>query len=162
MKKSLYTISREAMEIASQLEEGELTPEMETALAINQNELQEKAINYAYCIKSMEDDVTAINEEIKRLQAIKTAKSNAAERMKESISNAMQIYGIDKVISPTLNLSFRRSESVEVDLVEALSNDFKIVKTTVTADKVAIKQAIKQGENITGARIVEKFNLQIK
>jgi hypothetical protein len=162
MKKSLYTISREAMEIASQLEEGELTPEMETALAINQNELQEKAINYAYAIKSMEDDVTAINEEIKRLQAIKTAKSNASERMKESISNAMKIYGIEKVTSPTLNLSFRRSESVEVDLVEALSNDFKIVKTTVAADKVAIKQAIKQGENITGARIVEKFNLQIK
>jgi hypothetical protein len=162
MKKSLYTISREAMEIASQLEEGELTPEMETALAINQNQLQEKAINYAYAIKSMEDDVTAINEEIKRLQAIKTAKSNASERMKESISNAMKIYGIEKVTSPTLNLSFRRSESVEVDLVEALSNDFKIVKTTVAADKVAIKQAIKQGENITGARIVEKFNLQIK
>jgi hypothetical protein len=162
MKRSLYNITREAIELASQLEEGELTPDMETALSINQNELQEKAINYAYAIKSMEDDVTAINEEIKRLQAIKTAKSNAAERMKESISNAMEIYGIDKVTSPTLNLSFRRSESVEVDLVEALSNDFKIVKTTVTADKVAIKQAIKQGENITGARIVEKFNLQIK
>ena len=150
------------MEIASQLEEGEFTPEMETALAINQNELQEKAINYAYAIKSMEDDVTAINEEIKRIQAIKTAKSNAIDRMKEAVSNAMQVYGIDKVTSPTLNLSFRRSESVEVDLVEALSNDFKIIKTTVIADKVAIKQAIKQGENITGARIVEKFNLQIK
>jgi phage terminase small subunit len=162
MKRSLYNITREAIELASQLEEGELTPEMETALSINQNELQEKAINYAYAIKSMEDDVTAIKEEIKRLQAIETAKSNAAQRMKQSISNAMEIYGIDKVTSPTLNLSFRRSESVEVDLVEALSNDFKIIKTTVTADKVAIKQAIKQGENITGARIVEKFNLQIK
>jgi hypothetical protein len=160
--KSLYQISREAMEIASQLEEGELTPEMETALAINQNELQEKAINYGYAIKSMEDDVTAINEEIKRLQAIKTAKSNAIDRMKEAVSNAMQVYGIEKVTSPTLNLSFRKSEVVEVELVEALSNDFKIVKTTVTADKVAIKQAIKQGENITGARIVQKFNLQIK
>jgi hypothetical protein len=74
----------------------------------------------------------------------------------------MQFYGIEKVTSPTLNLSFRKSESVEVDLVEALSNDFKITKTTVTADKTAIKKAIKQGENITGARLVEKLNLQIK
>jgi hypothetical protein len=162
MKKSLYNITAEAQSIASALEEGEFTPEMETALAINQNELQEKAINYGYAIKSMEDDVTAINEEIKRLQAIKTAKSNAIDRMKEAVSNAMQVYGIEKVTSPTLNLSFRKSEVVEVELVEALSNDFKIVKTTVTADKVAIKQAIKQGENITGARIVQKFNLQIK
>ena len=150
------------MEIASQLEEGELTPEMETALAINQNELQEKAVNYGYAIKSMEDDVVSINEEIKRLQAIKTAKTNASSRMKDSVKNAMQLYGIEKVTSPTLTLSLRKSESVEVDLVEGLSNDFKITKTTVTADKVAIKQAIKQGENITGARLVEKLNLQIK
>jgi hypothetical protein len=82
--------------------------------------------------------------------------------MKDSVKNAMQLYGIEKLTSPTLTLSLRKSESVEVDLVEGLSNDFKIVKTTVTADKVAIKQAIKQGENITGARLVEKLNLQIK
>jgi len=148
--------------LASALEEGELTPELETALAINQNELQEKAINYGYAIKSLDDDVTTITEEIRRLTAIKTAKTNASERMREAVSQAMQFYGIEKVTSPTLNLSFRKSEVVEVDLVEALSNDFKITKTTVTADKIAIKQAIKQGENITGARIVEKLNLQIK
>jgi hypothetical protein len=162
MKKSLYNITAEALELVSALEEGELTPELETVLIINQNELQEKAINYGYAIKSMEDDVTAIAEEIKRLQAIKTAKNNAVDRMKESISNAMRLYGIEKISSPTLNLSFRKSETVEVDLVEALSDDFKIVKTTVTADKIAIKQAIKQGENITGAWIKENFNLQIK
>jgi hypothetical protein len=104
MKKSLYNITKEALELASALEEGELTPELETALAINQNELQEKAINYGYAIKSLEEDVTTITEEIRRLTA----------------------------------------------------------KTTVTADKIAIKKAIKQGENITGARIVEKLNLQIK
>ncbi len=164
MKKSIYQISKEAAEIISALEEteGELTPEMETALAINQSELQEKAINYAYAIKSMDDDVVSINEEIKRLQAIKTAKTNASDRMKESVKNAMQLYGIEKLTSPTLTLSLRKSESVEVDLVEGLSNDFKITKTTVSPDKIAIKQAIKQGERITGARLVEKLNLQIK
>jgi hypothetical protein len=162
MKKSLYNITTEALELVSALEEGELTLELERALIINQNELQEKAINYGYAIKSMEDDVTVIAEEIKRLQAIKTAKNNAVDRMKESISNAMRLYGIEKISSPTLNLSFRKSETVEVDLVEALSDDFKIVKTTVTADKIAIKKAIKEGQHVTGAFIKENFNLQIK
>jgi Siphovirus Gp157. len=69
--KSLYKITEEAVIIASQLEEGEVTPELENALVILQSELQEKAINYAYVVKSFEDDVTAINEEIKRLTAIK-------------------------------------------------------------------------------------------
>jgi hypothetical protein len=162
MKKSLYQISREASEIASQLEEGELTPELETALSITQNELQEKAINYAYAIKSIEDDVTAINEEIKRLQAIKTAKTNAIERMKEAVSNAMMAFGIEKVSSPTLNLSFRRSESVEVDSMEQLPDYFKTEKVTISADKIRIKQAIKDGQSVSGARIIENFNLQIK
>jgi len=162
MKKSLYNITAEALELVSALEEGELTPELEIALIINQNELQEKAINYGYAIKSMWDDVTAIDEEIKRLQVIKTAKNNAADRMRGSIINAMMLYGIEKVTSPTLNLSFRKSETVEVDLIQFLPNNLKIVKTTVTADKIAIKKAIKEGQHITGAFIKENFNLQIK
>jgi hypothetical protein len=160
--KSLFKISAEALELASALEEGELTPELETALAINQNELQEKAINYGYVVKSLEGDVSAIDEEIKRLQALKKAKNNAIERMKESVSNAMQLYGMEKLTSPTLSLSLRKSESVEVDFTEALPNDFKITKVTVTPDKIAIKQALKQGENITGATLKINYNLQIK
>jgi hypothetical protein len=47
--KSMYEISREAMDIVSALEEneGELNPDIESALRINQNELQDKAINYS-------------------------------------------------------------------------------------------------------------------
>jgi hypothetical protein len=56
----------------------------------------------------------------------------------------------------------RRSEAVEVDVLEALPSEFLNIKNVVTADKVAIKDAIKRGENITGARIIENFNLQIK
>ena len=162
MKKSLYQITREAAEIASQLEEGELTPELETALVISQTELQEKAINYAYAIKGVEDDVTAINEEIKRLQAMKASKQTAIDRMKEAITTAMQVNGIEKVTSPTLNLSFRHSESVEIDSLDKLPEYFKTVKTTVTADKTRIKKAIKDGQPMKGARIIEKYNLQIK
>ena len=161
-KKSLYNISKEMQEIASQLEEGELTPELENSLIISQNELQEKAINYGYAIKSAEDDVTAINEEIKRLQAIKTSKTTAIDRMKEAISNAMQLHGIEKVTSPTLNLSFRKSESVEVDNISQLNARFLSEKVTVSADKTRIKEAIKQGENVEGARININYNLQIK
>jgi hypothetical protein len=160
--RSLYKITEEAVIIASQLEEGETTPELENALVILQSELQEKAINYAYVVKSFEDDVTAINEEIKRLTAIKTAKVNAMERMKQAVTNAMLINRIEKVSSPTLNLSLRRSESIEVDSLDQLPEYFKTVKTTVTADKTRIKKAIKDGQAMEGARIVENFNLQIK
>ena len=160
--KSLYEISKEALELASILEEEEFTPEMENALAINQNELQTKAIDYAYVIKSFESDVSAIDEELKRLQAIKKAKVNAVARMKETVLNAMQIYEIQKVETPTMKLSLRRSESTEILMEELINEKFKKEKISITIDKTAIKKAIKDGETVEGAIIKENFSLQIK
>jgi len=160
--KSIYVISEEARNLASSLEEGEFTPEMELALVINQNEIQEKAINYAYVLKTFEGEVSLISEEIKRLTAIKKAKESAIDRMKDAVLSAMQIYSIEKVSSPTMNLSIRRTESIEVPLLELLDNRFVTEKIVKSADKIGIKKAIKDGEMIEGAFIQANYNLQIK
>ena len=158
----LYEITREALELASLLETDELTPELEAALIINQDQLQSKAGNYAKVITNIQSDSDAIDAEIKRLKAMKDTKDRAVNRLKEALREAMMVSGIDKIESPLFKLSLRRSEAVEVDVVEALPNDFVTRKVVVTADKVSIKEAIKRGENITGARIIENFSLQIK
>jgi hypothetical protein len=159
---SLFNITARAQQLALALEEGELTPDLENELVINQNDLQIKAENYAYAIKSLEGDVSIIDEEIKRLRALKEAKTNAIERMKEAVENAFKIYGITEVKSPTLKLSLRRSESVEVINQDQLPECFVKAKTTYTPDKLAIKDAIKSGLTVEGAVIVENLNLQIK
>jgi len=74
----------------------------------------------------------------------------------------MIISGIEKIESPLFKISLRRSEAVEVDVVEALPTAFQNVKNVITPDKIAIKEAIKKGENVFGARLVENFNLSIK
>ena len=144
------------------LESDELTPELEAALLINQDQLQAKAGNYAKVIANIQSDADAIDAEIKRLKAMKDTKDRSINRMKEALRDAMLVSGIDKIESSLFKLSLRRSEAVEVDVVEALPNAFQNVKNVVTADKLAIKEAIKRGENVMGARIVENFNLQIK
>ena len=159
---NLYEITREAQELAFLLETDELTPELEAALLINQDQLQTKAGNYAKVIANIQSDADAIDTEIKRLKAMKDTKDRSINRLKEALRDAMLVSGIDKIESSLFKLSLRRSEAVEVDVVEALPNAFQNVKNVVTADKVAIKEAIKRGENVTGARLVENFNLQIK
>jgi len=159
---NLYEITQEAQYLAVLLETEELTPELEQALIINQDQLQAKAINYAKVIANYQAESDAIDQEIKRLKAMKDSREKKIEWLKESVKKAMLVSGIEKVESPLFKVSIRRSEVVEVDLVEALPNAFQNVKNVVTADKVAIKEAIKRGENITGARLVENFNLQIK
>ena len=159
---SLFNITARAKQLALALEEGELTPDLENELAINQNELQIKAENYGYAIKSLEGDVSIIDEEIKRLRALKEAKTNAIERMKEAVVNAFQIYGITEVKSATLKLSLRRSESVDIIWEDGLSKQYWREKIVRTPDKEVIKAAIKAGKTVEGAVIVENFSLQIK
>jgi hypothetical protein len=160
--KSLFNITAEALQLASALEEGEITAELETSLVINQEELQQKAINYAYVIKTVEYDISAIDEELKRLQAVKKAKNNVIDRMKESVVNAMGIYGMEKISSPTMNLSLRKSESIQIINESQIPDGFKTQKITITPDKTRIKEAIKDGDEVQGAVLSVNYNLQIK
>ena len=59
-------------------------------------------------------------------------------------------------------LSFRKSKTVEVPNIDLLDPAFIVTKTEITPDKKAIKAAIEAGENVAGAFIEEKQNIQIK
>lgn len=159
---NLFNIKQEYLALAHQLSEGEVTPELEQALIINEAQLQEKATNYGYVIKNFEYEVDAIDNEIKRLKELKERREKAIDRMKQSVTNAMQLYGIEKVESSFLKLSFRKSESVEVINEAQLLPEFTTTKVTTTPNKVAIKSAIQRGEVVEGAVLVTNQNLQIK
>lgn len=159
---NLFNIKQEYINLVNTIidNNGELSPELSQALAINETELKEKAINYGYVIKSFEYDNDIIDAEIKRLKALKEQKEKAIQKLKDAVSNAMNLYSIEKVESPALKLSFRKSESVEIS--ENLDKRFMIEKITLHPDKVAIKEAIKKGEQVDGAVLVINQNLQIK
>jgi len=160
---SIYQLTREAQGLASLLSEGEITPELETSLIINQTELQTKAINYGYVIKSFESDIDTIDSEIKRLQGLKKVRDNAITRMKSALLEAMQVYGIEKVESPTLTLSIRNNQpSVEVLNEIQIDRKFWNEKIVCTLDKVAVKNAIQNGELVEGAVLIRNQSIQIK
>ena len=165
---SLYEISNELREVYNKLENGEgvdletgeISEELQNALALSQQNLQTKGIDIGYVIKSFDDEIDLYDREIKRLTERKQALKNAQERVKNSLKNAMEEFGIVEIKGQTLKIGFRKSESVEVDNVDLLDDKFKRIK--VEADKTAIKQALKSGEEVNGARLVENNNLQIR
>ena len=97
---------------------------------------------------------------IKRLTAIKNNLESTNDKLKEAVSFAMQSYGIFEVKTPTLKLSFRQSESVQIENESLLDGKYFNYKPTV--DKTAIKNDIKSGLIVNGASIVKKQNLQVK
>ena len=165
---NLYEITQEQLAIISYLEEngGELSQEVEQALAITQEAFETKAEAYSYIILKMEGESDMIAAEIKRLQALKKTKDNSSERLRESLSLAMVAFGredakgIKRFETPTLRLSTRKSESVQVYDEKAIPGRYMIVKHEVS--KTLIKEAIAQGIEVDGAKIVTKQSVQIK
>jgi hypothetical protein len=164
MKIALYQIEQEYMMLADEIiaNEGELSPELENRLMINQDQLEAKGKGYGYIIKDIEAEIDAIDMEIKRLSAMKKSRSNAVDKLKTSLSDAMQLFDITELKTPTLKINFRKSESVEIENIALLDKDYIKVVTTESADKIAIKEAIKNGVQVTGAILKQNLNLQIK
>jgi len=161
---NIYDIKNEYQLIITDIinNDGEITPDQETALKINRADLETKGINYAYVIKQLEADCEAIDLEVKRLNALKKVRSNAAERLKANISSAMLLFEVEEIKTPLIKLNFRNSESVEITNEAQLAEKFITTKTVITPDKKAIKEAIKAGEFVEGATISYNKNLQIK
>ena len=161
---NIYQIQNEYLLLINQIIEngGEVTPQQELNLQITRDQLQDKGTNYAFVIKKLDAECDIIDAEIKRLSELKKVRQNACERLKANISHAMQTFEVDKIESPLIKLSFRKSQSVNVADVNSLPNKYKTIKVTEQADKMKIKQALLNGEVIEGCEIVNNNNLQIK
>ena len=132
MKLSLYNIQQEYISLAEQIidNDGLLSEEMEAALQINKDQLENKSQCYGFIVRQLEGECDMIDNEIKRLEAMKKSRSKTVDRLKESVSKAMQLYEIDKIETPTLKISFRKSESIEVEEESLIDEKFMTVKTT--------------------------------
>ena len=161
--KSLYKINAEYMELFGRIEmaEGVLTPELEEELIIKKSELEVKSIAYVEVIKQRESFNDRIDAEIKRLQAMKKSNDTLVSRLKTNLLQAVSIFG--NYEAGFVKIGTRKSKQVIVDYdVNDLPKQYKTVKVTETADKVAIKKALESGETVYGCRLVENVNLTIK
>lgn len=119
--KSMFTIRQDHLTLLALIEEaeGELTPEMEQALSLTQEDFENKAVSYAYVVKGFENTQEVIDKEIKRLTELKKRAAAREELFKERLAEAMVQFGIEKIETPTIKLSFRKSSPVE------LADDFE-------------------------------------
>jgi len=161
MELTLYQISEEQRRIEAMLEEsaGEITPEIEAALAVNETNFMEKARDYGFAILRYKAFIDAIKSEKARLDGLKKSAESAVARMEERIVEAMQQFDRPKVEMDTIKLSLRRSERVIIDDENAVPADCKTVKVDI--NKTELKRHLKAGEDC-GAHIEENQSLQIK
>ena len=159
---SLYKINEKMLTLLNDIEanEGELTDEVISKLEITNDELQTKSESYLAVIKNRESLNTQIDEEVKRLQAMKKANNNLVLRLKNSLLNAVNIFGEFEV--GLIKFGLRKSTTVEVTgIVNELPKEFKTVKVTEQPNKSEIKKSLQKGEQIEGCALITNYNLKI-
>ncbi|MCB6407394.1 siphovirus Gp157 family protein [Streptococcus gordonii] len=133
---------------------------LDTLESIDWNEdYENKVENYIKVMKNLEADIEARKTELDRLKKLNDADKKKIERMKDDLTASMELTGHDKIDTTLFKVSFRRSKSVEVDMV-LLPEQYK--KIEYKADKAGLKQLLANGEEIAGAKLVENKNLNIR
>lgn len=120
-------------------------------------DLDTKIKNIALWIVNLRSDAEQLEEQEKKFRDRKTAAKNKAESLKNLLDGFLSG---EKRSYPEVVISYRKSEQVTVDDDAKLDDRFLRIKTEI--DKTALKDALKRGESIEGARLEVKNNIQIK
>ena len=136
---------------------GDLDPFAVEALEGLEQAKEEKVEACACVYKEYLAESKAIADEIKTLTDRRRVLTNKADSLRKYL--AMSCEG-EKYKTARCAVGWRRSVSVEVDPLAVLDEQYTRVK--VEPDKKKIKDALKAGESIDGAELVERQNIQIK
>lgn len=164
----LYEITEQYQNIAELLANPEFheNPDVIAALDAVQGDFNDKAINTVKAIKRVEGDIELIDNEIKRLQAMKKTRQNALDSVKDYLKRNMAETGIFKIECPLFKISYseRKDSAVELDESLFLDNnlDENLITVKITPNKTAIKKALTAGQDVIGAKLVDSQVLSIK
>lgn len=120
---NIFQLANELQEIVNELEEngGEITPEIEEQLDINQAGVKHKVEAFTQVIHQLESDIEAIKNETKRFADLKKRKEATIESVKKLILYSIDMFG-ETAKSGTKFIDFgtgkvstRKSETLEID-----------------------------------------------
>ena len=139
--------------------------DMETGEIIDGDRLKElqmafddKVENIALWIKDLLAEAEAVKTENNNLAKRQQVCENKAKSLKEYLSKFL---AGEKFKTPKVSISYRKSESVEVEDITKLDDDY-LKYSDPTVDKTRVKKALKDGVELEGVKLVENNNIQIK
>ena len=160
----LFEITGDFTGLQNLLESGEISEEeIPDSLDAIDCEFPAKAHQVAIVIANISAPLDAIDHHIELLKAKKQAISNKADRLKHYLADSMEATGTKKVVGDIFTINLAAGSPRVIADVDALPDEFVRVKTTLTADKTAIKKAINEGVDVIGASIeIGPKSLRIK
>lgn len=162
---TLYEISNTYKEFLEMVDSGEIPIEaVADTLEGIQGEFKEKADNVACMVKNLQAEAEAIKAEQDALYDRYKSKVSKADSLKNYLSQAMQTLGILKLETPRNALSFRKSTALVIEDEETFKEryaDYCKKEVKITIPRSEITKLIKSGQELEGAELRIKQNLQV-
>ena len=145
------------LEMAEEMDPEALADTLESL----EDSIEEKVENTAKVIKSIEADISAIDEEIKRLQAMKSARKNNIDRLKVYLKEQLELVGMDKVKGKLFTVSVQNNPAkLVVKDVSKLQG--YLVEQEPKVDSTRLKKDLKAGLEVDGVELVQERSLRIR
>ena len=149
---------QQVLEIAEQLDAETLK---DTLDSIN-DAVEQKVENTAFVVKQLEANVSVIDEEIKRLQAMKGTQTNNIKSLKLYLQESMEKVGLDKVQGKLIKIAIQNNpQSVEVLNENVIPKNY-FVEQKPKLDKKALLTDLKGGVQVEGVEIKQSRSLRIR
>ena len=103
----------------------------------------------------------ALKVEAARLASKARTAANRISFLKSRYLDAMQRNGLQNVRGQVYALSVRATDVVTITNEVMLPKQYVVEKTTIMPDKMAIKDALKKGEDIPGAILDKSYSLRV-
>ncbi|MBE5996576.1 MAG: siphovirus Gp157 family protein [Lachnospiraceae bacterium] len=149
----LYEITDQYLQLLELAEDPEVDPEVlaDTMEALD-GDFEEKADGYAKVIAQINADADAIKKETDRLTARRKALENSAKRIKDTLQMAMIACDKRKFKTTLFSFGIQKNPAsvvMETDNVFEIPAEYLVMQDP-TIDKNAIKDALKNGVDLTG------------
>lgn len=166
---ALYALTNQYLALAEKLSDGDFDASTiaDTIEASGiTDEIAEKAQGLEYVARSAEAHNLAIDAEIARLQALKQHRMKVAAGLREYLLDNMQRMQIERIDCPMFSISIRKNPpAVEIFDQLSLPAQFMVVPEPkppeAPPDKKAIAAAIKAGQDVPGAKLVQGVRLNV-
>jgi hypothetical protein len=112
--------------------------------------MDSKADGYCYVRQRWMADIEAAKAEKKNMEAVIKRKENNIKRMEARLYNSMKISGRTNIETALHSLSIKPKRPTVQILIpeEEIPQEYQKIKTEISADKVKIRDAIKNGKKI--------------
>jgi hypothetical protein len=162
---AMYELAVQFRQAAEQLGDLDLPDDViADTLESLSGDLELKAANVALFARNLSATADAIKQAEAGMAARRIAIENRVKRLKDYLQNCMELAGVRKIEGPYLRLAIRENPA-GVDVFDSAQLPTEYLRwpepPPAVPDKVAIKNSIKAGVEVPGARLSYSKRIEI-